>query len=301
MKLMPSSAISNASARDGGRTVTVLGVAYHHAQQEDGGDLYLTRYGLAFRECLHPENWFAPAWFLAKRQRLLGTSTICKLPTKPVDGRSLDLVIRYSRMGERVPVDTDTLCRNVNSEFNSPFEEVSLLMELRAGQFGPPALRIHTKKPLAIYVPAERLALWQTGRFEDKFAARQARHPDFRLDLARQYLVIYSWIDGQDAEQTADFEGMTGGERLAFLEAITRRAERELDLKGFRVMDMKPAHVILRRRPGGRLLRWRDGRLAYAVVDYELLERTAAHEAWRSGARESSCAVPGLVPFLSVG
>lgn len=270
------------AAHDGERPVTVLGVAYHRARQADGGDLFLTRYGLAFRECLRPENWFDPAWFRAKRQRLLGTSTICKMPTKPVAGRSLDLVVRYSRMGERVPVDTDTLCRNVNSEFNSPFEEVSLVMELRAGQFGPPTLRIHTKKPLAIYVPAERLAIWQTGRSEDKFAARQARHPDFQLDIERQYIVIYGWIDGHDAEQTADLQGMTGSERSAFLAAITERVERELELKGFRVMDMKPAHVILRQRPSGRLLRRRDGRLAYAVVDYELLERTAAYETWRS-------------------
>jgi hypothetical protein len=220
---------------------------------------------------------------------------------KPVAGRSLDLVVRYSRMGERVPVDTDTLCRNVNSEFNSPFEEVSLVMELRTGQFGPPTLRIHTKKPLAIYVPAERLAIWQTGRSEDKFAARQARHPDFPLDIERQYIVIYGWIDGHDAEQTADLQGMTGGERSAFLAAITERAERELELKGFRVMDMKPAHVILRQRPSGRLLRRRDGRLAYAVVDYELLERTAAHIAWRSRSGESSCAALSSAPFLSAG
>jgi hypothetical protein len=301
MNRATGSSINCSSAGDGGRPVTVLGVDYHHAKQDDGGDLYVTRYGLACVECLQPENWFDPAWFRAKRQRLLGTSTICKMPTKPVDGRSLDLVVRYSRMGERVPVDTDTLCRNVNSEFNSPFEEVSLVMELRAGQFGPPALRIHTKKPLAIYVPAERLALWQTGRFEDKFAARQARHPDFRLDLECQYIVIYGWIDGHDAEQMADLQGMTGGKRSDFLEAITRRAELELDLKGFRVVDMKPAHVILRRRPGGRLLRWRDGRLAYAVVDYELLERTAAHEAWRRRAGAPSYAVPSSAPSLSAG
>lgn len=85
------------------------------------------------------------------------------------------------------------------------------------------------------------------------------------------------------------------------LEAIARRAELELDLKGFRVVDMKTAHVILRQRLGGRLLRWRDGRLAYAVVDYELLERTAAHEAWRRLAGESTCVTPSSASALSAG
>ena len=47
-----------------------------------------------------------------QRQRLLGTSSICKVPSKAVGGRSLDLVVRYSRVGERVPIDTDTRCQN---------------------------------------------------------------------------------------------------------------------------------------------------------------------------------------------
>ena len=53
--------------------------------------------------------------------------------------------------------------------------------------------------------------------------------------------------------------------------------------------------------PGGRLLRWHDGRLAYAVVDYELLERTAAHEAWRRRAGGFSYADPPSASSLSVG
>lgn len=260
--------------------LTVLGVDYRYWRFEDGGDLYLTRYGSPFGDCLQPQNWFDPAWFKTRRERLLGTSTICKVPTRPVRGRSLNLVVRYSRVGERVPVDTDTLCRNLQSEFNTPFEEISLVMQLRAGAFGPADLRIHTKRPLAVYSPPEILAFWQTGRFKDKFAARQARHPEFPLDLHRQYIVLYGWINGRDAEQVADLYGMTGSERLTFLGAITERTERELDAKGFRVVDMKPAHVILRQRFDGRLLRRSDGRLAYAVVDYELLERTPDHESW---------------------
>jgi hypothetical protein len=41
---------------------------------------------------------------------------------------------------------------------------------------------------------------------------------------------------------------------------------------------MKPAHIILRPRADKSLLRDRNGQIAYALVDYELLERTREHE-----------------------
>ena len=41
---------------------------------------------------------------------------------------------------------------------------------------------------------------------------------------------------------------------------------------------MKPAHVILRSGQDQSLLRDRNGQLVYALVDYELLERTPEHE-----------------------
>ena len=39
---------------------------------------------------------------------------------------------------------------------------------------------------------------------------------------------------------------------------------------------MKPAHVILRFDAAGQLKRRPDGRLLYALVDYELLEKIPA-------------------------
>jgi hypothetical protein len=52
----------------------------------------------------------------------------------------------------------------------------------------------------------------------------------------------------------------------------------ELAAKGYRVVDMKPQHVIVRPRANGQLLTDRQGRMVYAVVDYELMERTPEHE-----------------------
>ena len=82
------------------------------------------------------ENWLEPGWFKAKRERLPGTSTVYRLPTKPVNGRSIDLVVKYCRVGEDVPLDTMTFNRFANAEFNSPYEEFSLVMDLRKSRAG---------------------------------------------------------------------------------------------------------------------------------------------------------------------
>lgn len=270
------------SARDGGELKRYLGVDYLYQPTADGGDLYLTRFGLPFREHLQPENWYASDWFASHRKRLLGTSSICRTPTRPIGGASLDLVVRHSRVGEPVPLDTVVRHHHINAEFNTPFEEFALVFELREGRFGPPLLHIGTKHPLGIYSPPETLALWQSGRSPDKIAVKQAQQPDVPLDLHRAYLLLYGWIEGQDAEQIADEFGMHGDERTAFLRAVNDRAVRELALKGFEVADIKPAHIILRRNREGRLLRRHDHRLAYAIVDYELLARTPEYAHWRS-------------------
>src|SRR6267378_3371464 len=158
--------------------VSLLGVDYLHLQAADGSELYLTRFGAPFREQLLPENWYESEWFAAKRTRLLGTSFVYRLPSKPVHGVSLDLVVRFSRVGEEVPTDAQWRNRNIHVEFNSPFEEFAVVMELRATR-----PRIFTKKPLAIFVPGERLQLWQTGRLESKIAAKLARNAEVQIDI----------------------------------------------------------------------------------------------------------------------
>ena len=49
--------------------------------------------------------------------------------------------------------------------------------------------------------------------------------------------------------------------------------ERELGQAGFCVLDMKPAHIVIRFTKDGQLRRRKNGRLVYALIDYELLER----------------------------
>jgi hypothetical protein len=261
-----------------GNLVDLLDVSYAHLKTSDDGDLYLTQFGQAFWEHLLPENWYAKEWFEANRERLIGTSTVYRVPTRRIRGRELNLVVKWSRVGEDVPLDTLTVNKFISAEFNSPFEEFSLLMELRAGRTGPPGIRIKTQRPLAIYVPSKRLQLWQTGRSEYRIAAKVARHPGVELDILRQYVVLYEWIKGYDITEVSERWGLAGQIREMLLTRATSLVMHELELKGYRVVDMKPAHIIVRLKPDGSLLRDRNGQVAYALVDYELLERTPEHE-----------------------
>jgi hypothetical protein len=261
------------------RRMSFLGVEYHHLKTDDGGDLYLTRYGASFWRLMMPENWFAEDWFKDKRRKLVGTSTVYQVPTRRVSGVKLDLVVKFSRVGEVVPMDTFTVNKFVDAEFNSPFEEFSLLMELREGRHGPRGIRIRTQRPMAIYVPSKRLQLWQTGRSESKINAKIAQHPGVEIDILRQYVVIFNWVKGLDAAQMAEKLDLDGPTGTRFLSNANSMAVHEMAQKGYRVIDMKPEHVILREKGAGRLLRDRNGQPAYALIDYELLQRTPEHEA----------------------
>jgi len=254
----------------------IQGVEYFHTQTSDGGDLYLTRYGLPFARHLMPDNWREREWFVAHRQKLRGTSTIYRTLTRPIDGKSLDIIVRYNRVGEELPVDTLTLHEFLNADFNSPFEEIAVLRDLRAARRGPAKRRMPTKKPLAIFEPPDLLQLWQSGRLESKMSMKLARYPQAMLDIRRQYILLYGWIEGFDAQQVADQLRLTGPTREKFLKETTDFVTEELAEMGFRVLDMKPAHVILRFDEYGQLKRRQDGKLLYALVDYELLEKIPA-------------------------
>lgn len=250
-----------------------LNVDYVHAKTGDGGDLYITRHGLPFVRHLQPENWYARTWFRANREKLAGTSTVYRVQTRAVDGKALDIVVKWCRMGQDVPLETKIIEDVLRAEFNSPFEEFSLVEELRAGAYGPPHVNIMLQKPLAIYVPPERLQLWQTGRSKAKIMSKIDKHPGVEIDILRQYILIYKWVRGLNAVEAFEQAGMADGELAAF----TRRVIDDLRLKGYRVLDQKPAHFIMRPRPD-RSLAARKNALAYALVDFELLNRTPEHE-----------------------
>jgi hypothetical protein len=276
--------------------INILGVVYVHKKTSDGGDMYYTRHGLPLAPLLAVENWYEKEWFEGHREHLLGTGAVYRVPTRAVGGVSMELVVKNCRVGEDVPLDTHTLIEFINAEFNSPWEEFSLVMELAEGKYGPADVAIHTQEPLAIYVPPEKMQLWQSGRSRSKINKIKARHPGIDLDILRQYKLVYGWIHGKSVVEIFVDIGLSGEALASALEPITKKVIGDIDKKGYVVADMKPAHIIVGEefgaiiadmgKAGGAAAQTKQVEFVhglieagrYSMVDYELLLRTQAHE-----------------------
>ncbi|MFW5692709.1 MAG: hypothetical protein ACOCWL_00695 [Thermoguttaceae bacterium] len=253
--------------------VTVLGVKYLHLRMEDGSDLYVTERGLPFTKCLMPQNhWADDRWMKFHGARLPGTSAVHRVRTKTVDGRSKEIVIKWNRMGQDIPGETKVI-DTAAAEFNSPFLEFSLVIELQNTRFELPG-RFYTHKPLAIYVPRKYIKAEQLGRRRHRMAAIERSHREIPIDWNRNYAVIYEWLKGIDAVE-AHRKGLLDNDAMAQMIA---RAETDLSEKGFVVGDAKPQHIIVRPKQDGSLASDRSGKPLYGLVDFELLRRTPARE-----------------------
>jgi hypothetical protein len=257
----------------GAQLVNVMGVDYIHSRTENGGDLYLTNEGSSHCELLQPDNWYDLSWFRKHREELEGTGAVYASPCKPVNGESLVLVVKFSRVGQKVPLGTKVIRDLLSCEFNSPFEEFALVEELRNSRRGRDDVRVRTSVPLAIYAPPDKWQPSQTGRFQWRIANRVAKHPGIAIDILRDYIMVFEWVPGIDICQAESQGWLTRDEMLA----MNQRAIDEAESKGFRVLDMKPVHVIV--QPVSRDRLERDGdRIDYGMVDFELLERTPEYE-----------------------
>ena len=251
----------------------ILGVKYVHLKLPNNDDLYITQYGFACRENLKPENFLTDKkWYEKNSCRLSGTSCTYKVHTKKVTGISLDIVIKWNRMGQDIP-GAHELHDFYGAEFNSPFEEFSLVFELRRTKYESPG-KILTQKPLAIYVPDERIELWQTGRSEYKMQYTIRRHEEVAIDMFRPYIMIYEWVKGIDALEAYKAQLITREE----METLTVRTDEEMLHKGYVVKDRKPQHIIVRPVKNNDVARDLEGNILYALVDFELLERTPERE-----------------------
>lgn len=276
--------------------VNVLGVVYLHTRTEDGGDLYFTRFAEPHHRQLEIRNWYEESWFTKHRVRLQGTSSVYRVPTRRIDGTSLDLVVKNCRVGEDVPINTHTLEQFCNAEFNSPWEEFALVMEMGDKQFGQRLGWVRVQRPLAIYVPPQRMQLWQSGRSRTKINRIRARHPGVDLDILKQYKLIYEWIRGKNISEI--FQTITAElpDIVHHLKAMQMKAFDDLCKKGYHMADMKPEHVIIDEEDCERIEQaggnghpeaarkqvdmvyqlLNEGK--YSVIDYELLFRTPEHE-----------------------
>ncbi len=254
--------------------VTVLGVKYLHLRMEDGSDLYVTERGLPFTKCLMPENhWADDRWMKFHGVRLPGTSAVHRVTTKKIDGRAKEIVIKWNRMGQDIPGETQVQAEEAGAEFNSPFLEFSLVYELHSTRFELPG-RFYTHKPLAIYVPRKYVKAEQLGRRQHRMQAIERSHREIPIDWNRNYAVIYEWLKGIDAVE-AHRKGLLENRALA---ELVERAKNDLNAKGFVVSDNKPQHIIVRPAGNGHLATDRWGKLLYGLVDFELLRRTPVRE-----------------------
>ncbi len=277
--------------------VNVLRVVYAHMKSSDGGDLYLTRFAEPYLEHFQIENWYEKTWFNKYKIRLIGTSSVYRVPTREIHGKSLDLVVKNCRVGEDVPIDTHTLQEFCDAEFNSPWEEFSLVMEMRESAYGPREMKVKTQRPLAIYVPPERMQPWQSGRSRSKINRIHAKHPGIDLDILKQYKMIYEWIEGKTIAEVFEHIDINDDEIVKHLKSINYKVLSDLGRKGYLVADMKPEHIIISDTDAimveeiGRtennidtprkqvdLLYELIKNDKYSVIDYELLLRTAEHE-----------------------
>lgn len=251
----------------------ILGIEYAHIRLPNEDDLYVTLYGLPFIEQLMPRNWWSDKdWFRENAVRLSGSSSIYRIRTKRVNNRSIDIVLKWNRMGQDIPGEA-LLENGYTCVFNSPFEEFSLLMELRDSRYVSPGA-VYTHRPLAIYVPHERKDLDRLGRRAYKMLPIIETHRELELDMFRSYAVIYEWIKGIDAVQAADRGILTQDE----ISALTLRVEGKVRQKGFLVHDRKPHHIIVRPRNGREVAKDKQGEFLCALVDFELLKRTPERE-----------------------
>lgn len=278
------------------------GVPYVQLTDVSGGCLWVNRHGWRHLRQLDPGAWYFDEQY-SRRGRPLseGSGAVFHVPGQAVASRPVDLVVKFSRLAQEVmlyvcasapvTIQQDEL---ESAAFNDPLQEFALLEELRTSRFGPSDLRVLTKRPLAIYSPARSFEPWQLGRTADRFrrhsyqlekdqAAHRGDLPEVHLAIERQYVMLFHWVRGDDAASLVR-HGVIPAPKAA---SLVIQATQDLAAKGFRVLDMKPNHIILRHRPGRGLLRRRD-RPVFAVVDFELLQRTEEYSRWRHSAPASA-------------
>ncbi len=253
--------------------IRILEVDYAHLKLSTDDDLYVTRYGLPFIKNLLPENFFTDKeWFQNNSYNLNGTSCVFKVKTKKINSLQKDIVLKWNRMGQDIPGARNTE-EFLNAEFNSPFEEFSLVSDL-IDIINSTNEKITIQKPFAIYVPGGHKELWRIGRREYKMQEKIKAHTEIDLDMHRSYSVIYEWIEGLDAVQAFDKKIL----EKKYLEILTTDAAHRIKEKGFIVRDNKPHHIIVTPDDKNKINRNTEGKIDYALVDFELLEMTPEYE-----------------------
>src|SRR3989337_1740012 len=126
-------------------------------------------------------------------------------------------------------------------------------MEMADKQVGQRFNWIRAQRPLAIYVPPQRMQFWQSGRSRAKINRIRARHPGIDIDILKQYKLVYEWIRGKNLIETFEHIKIDLPDIVHHLQAMQKKAFDDLSKKGYHMADMKPEHVILDEEDAGRI------------------------------------------------
>jgi hypothetical protein len=260
----------------------LFGVDYIHLKGRQQGDFFVTSHGWAVMESLLPEHWFVGKRFCKVGRALMGaTGAVYRVPVPHPGREDFAIVVKFSRFCQGVGITAvdpnlnfsqEQIDRIKSSHFLSPFEEFGNVQKLRKAA----GLEIPLKAPLAIYSPPARYLDWQLGRehylkaiHSRNLLESQADLPEnerLDYDWERQYILLYRWINGVDAELAVD-KGLISESQMV---ELGREARCTMAKHGWEVMDHKPRHVIIRQKRNDALAR-RKGNLLWGLVDYELL------------------------------
>lgn len=297
---------SRTAARDGAasalfaalpapKTAEVYGVRYAVFERPDFGQLLVTRYGWPLLEDLMPDRWHTDGKFWRSGERMgQSTGTVYRYGVRAENGATNHFIVKVSRFAQDVPfyASAEFLGRFPQSvvaglRFNNPFEEFGRLNRLRSSKRGP---RLYTKRPLAIYSPPEQLPLWRHGRAgaaaqlegEAVAGVQEKGRVQIGLDPLRSYFSLFGWVKGVDASSLFQAGRLSEADMMQ----LTEDSITDLLAHGMIVLDHKPAHLIVRPNATGTgCVRRSNGRIAYALVDFELLvDLPSAIEAVKEGA-----------------
>lgn len=261
---------------------TLFGVEYIHLKGRQHGDFFITAQGWAVVQSLQPQHWFEAKRFSKVGRHLLGaTGAVFRVPVPHPGRRDFAIVVKFSRFGQSVGVTAvdprlglsqEDISRIKAAHFLSPFEEFGNVCKLKAAA----GMSIPMKAPLGIYCPSTRFLGWQLGREPYLQSIHDRALLDSQLDVPeadriryereRQYILLYRWINGMDAEQAVEAGLISEAQMIA----LGRDARQTMASLGWEVADHKPRHVILRTARNGQLVTRKDKPL-WALIDYELL------------------------------
>ncbi|MCK5344611.1 MAG: hypothetical protein KAR20_14455, partial [Candidatus Heimdallarchaeota archaeon] len=235
---------------------------------------------------LLPDNWNDEDYYKKnpdKRITLPGTANPRRITTQPVKGKSIDIVVKYCRIGQYTDIavskDIDFISDEEidNASWNGPFEEFGLVNEyLSTNNFFD--RKIKTQIPLAIYSPEKEYEPWQVQRSKHHFkyhniALKKSQEvtgdDPIELDIRRLYAMIYLWVEGEDAGVV--FQRLKIENELPGL--VRTIYNRDIKNRGYGIADTKPDHIIVRTEKD-KLVRDKNNDIDYALIDFELLRRT---------------------------